>query len=333
LVVIALTYARYRSLAMWRRVAWLAPAAVIAAMWFALSRVGMRGQSLLEEGQIQYEGASEIARGFVLWAQDPWRTSRVDELCAAAFWILVAVVALRGARHKLGVSWIPLACAAVLYLAVPDRVGGGDGLSLRLGVFFPLFVLPTLAPRGTYAFVCATALALIGAGNAAREIRAAQTEVGDFDRVLAAIPPGARLVSLHFQLDSRATHLPSWAHIGAYHRARGGGMSEPSFSVLPHWPLHFRPASAPPVKSRDHWEARPCLYRNTIDGNYYDYVLVRGNVDPFRMRPPGPSWTPIVREQQWTLYEKSSAQSAPDDALLAVVPPDRGPCDHLPNSR
>ena len=103
--------------------------------------------------------------------------------------------------------------------------------------------------------------------------------------------------------------------------ARAGGVSEPSFSVLGHWPIHFRSAAAPPSKPEAFWEFSPCAFRNTTDGPYFDYVLVRGRVDPFADAPPGPVFMPILRESDWTLYAKvTNAESPPDSA------PDEGPC-------
>jgi hypothetical protein len=38
------------------------------------------------------------------------------------------------------------------------------------------------------------------------------------------------------------------------------------------------------------WDYDPCLFQNEVDGPYYDYVLVRGAVDPFEDEPAGPAW-------------------------------------------
>jgi hypothetical protein len=64
------------------------------------------------------------------------------------------------------------------------------------------------------------------------------------------------------------------------------------------------------------------VYRNEVDGRYYDYVLTRGNVDPFRDAPPGPRWRATVHEKEWTLWEKIPGAENP-----AWTVQDRGPCE------
>ena len=43
---------------------------------------------------------------------------------------------------------------------------------------------------------------------------------------------------------------------------------------------------------------------NMANGNYYDYVLIRGNVDPFARAGPGPRYRQIAHEGLWALYAK-----------------------------
>ena len=67
---------------------------------------------------------------------------------------------------------------------------------------------------------------------------------------------------------------------------------------------------------------QPCLFRNERDGSYFDFVLVRGALDPFKNDPPGPRWNVRARTEKYTLYEK--------DPLRPPAParetPDNGPC-------
>jgi hypothetical protein len=109
-----------------------------------------------------------------------------------------------------------------------------------------------------------------------------------------------------------------------------------SFTELGHWPLQFRPEAAPPAKP-PFWTFSPCLFRNETDGAYYDYVLARGNVDPFRDAPPGPVWRSVDREGEFVLYAKVA------NAEAALNPPwkveDGGPCtsrwslEHAPKNK
>jgi hypothetical protein len=254
--------------------------------------------------------------GFPYWAHDTWR-GHADEALAVAFWIALLLVALRGATKRLAV-WMPLAVAVGFFVFFPYRIGGGDMLNVRLAVFVPLFVLLVLEPakERVWPFAVAALLTVLGAANHAREIHAAQSEIGDFDRVLAALPRGARVLSLQFDVASHHTHFPAWVHAGALHRARNGGVAEPSFAVLGHWPIQYRERAAPPKKDVDFWEFRPDRFENAVDGPYYDFVLVRGPIASFCKARRGPRWTSVLREGEWTLFERiSEADFALDPAL------------------
>ena len=61
--------------------------------------------------------------------------------------------------------------------------------------------------------------------------------------------------------------------------ARYGGIAGFSFAEIPHWPVRYRPEVAPPTKPILFWDFDPCLYRNTVDGPYYDYIFVRQACD------------------------------------------------------
>ena len=297
----------------------LVPGMTTLAAWALVARVGLRGRSLDAPGQIRFAAPGDLARLFPFWAHDLWKT-HADEALAIAFWICVSAIALRGTAKRLAL-WLPLAVTLVAYVALPYQIGGGDMLNVRLAVFVPLFVLPVLTPRRAWPLAGAAVLTVLGAMNDAREIRLAHDEVGDLDRVLDAIPRGSRVLSLHFRIASQRTHFPSWIHVAAYHRARGGGVAEPSFAVLGHWPLHYRPEAAPPAKDVDFWEFDPCAFRNAIDGPYYDHVLVRGRIDPFAADPPGPAWTKVLVEKEWTLFARMPGVTMP-----ATPSTDRGPC-------
>jgi hypothetical protein len=151
--------------------------------------------------------------------------------------------------------------------------------------------------------------------------RAADLEIGDFDPLLAR----SRVITLNFDAHSSATHYPAWLHIAAYHRARAGGVASFSFSELHHWPVHYRPGAAPPPEEA-WWELNPCVFRNAVDGEYFDYVLVRGHVDPFADEPEGPVFHAVARSRDFTLYEKSPSASAAPDRWPAKKKPDEGPC-------
>jgi hypothetical protein len=200
-------------------------------------------------------------------------------------------------------------------------------LNVRLAPLVALFALLPLKPRRTApARVALVAAAMAGVAiaiNAAREIRATvDEELGDLDGMLSSTTPGARLLMLSFDMRSRHMLFPPWLHVGAYHRVAKGGVSSFSFTELPHWPLRYREENAPPKKAEAFWEFHPCTFRNAVDGAYHDFVLVHGDLDPFRDEPPGPVFRRVARTRALTLYAK-----VPDQTWASSGERDRGPCD------
>jgi hypothetical protein len=56
---------------------------------------------------------------------------------------------------------------------------------------------------------------------------------------------------------------------------------------------------------------------------YFDYLLVRGPVDPSAHAPAGPRWRVLDREREWTLYEKTDEDpgTGTEDDYGPCVPP------------
>lgn len=312
-----------------RRASWLAPTGILFVAWSLVSKVGRHGASLREPGQITFTRTRALVRAFAFWSHDAW-PSHGDEVLAVVFWSMVGALAFVAARRaerapRLPALLVPLLTVVVVYLALPNRIGGTDAINVRLGVFVPLFVLLVVdlgkGATSKLALGVAAFLVLASAANNTREIRLAQRSLGNFDRVLAAMEPGARVVTLTTTSDVPPDHFPPWIHVTAYHRVEHGGVSEPSFGTLGHWPLQYRAGAAPPPKRELFWEFAPCLYRNAEDGPYYDHVLVNGELEPFADRPPGPAFRPVLTEGPWTLYRK-----IPGEMNGAWDVPDQGPC-------
>ena len=79
--------------------------------------------------------------------------------------------------------------------------------------------------------------------------------------------------------------------------------------------------NSPAATGMGFWSLNPCLYRNAEDGPYYDYVLVKGRIDPFRDAPPGPVFRLVDQVKDFRLYAK-----APGETWPAWPAADRGPC-------
>jgi hypothetical protein len=309
----------------------LAPSALAAGVWLLVGKMTIGSGGLGDAGEIARMGVTRALVAMPTWIFDVWR-GHGDELAALAWWagfFAAAVLSVRAlARYPgrpLALLYAPFASALAIYLATPWRVGAGLMLNVRLAPMLVLLaLLPTRLPRRGLRAALPLGLALIAnvAGGVAAftACRHARAEVGDLDVVLGAMGPGARVVTLNFDQRSPTTHVFPWAHVGSYHRVRAGGVAGFSFSELHHWPVHYKPSESPPHKEGTTWDLDPCTYRNAVDGAYYDFVLVRGTVDPFRDEPPGPIFRPIVTLPAMTLYRKEPGEWPPGDT------PDTGPC-------
>ena len=314
------------ALASARSLLWLAPALGVAAAWALLG--SLRGS--VEQRNVRFQGATELLREFPSWSHDVWR-SHVDEGCSIVVWAAFAVLVVqRGLaaqdRWKTALAAAPFAAAVLTYFALPYSVGAAVMLNVRIAVFVALFA-PLLIDRieGLRSALPLAAVAiatLVLSGDALYEIRrVAAEDLGDVDRLLARIRPGSKVVTLPFHLTSPRVHWAPWTFLGSYARARGGGVAAYSFTELPHWPMHYRPEAAPPAKPM-FWTFNACGYRNETDGAYYDYVITRGNVDPFRDSPPGPVFRRVDGERDLVLYERVPGATNP-----AWTVADLGPCE------
>ncbi|MGZ6143217.1 MAG: hypothetical protein ACXWLM_07750, partial [Myxococcales bacterium] len=296
-----------------RRLAWAAPVTVLAIFWLLASPV-VHPQTVgwNQPMRIAFEEPAAALRNLTDALLDIWRGPQ-DEWCLLALIGAAALLAWPQQRSDEDNSWnrglvaIWVAWATVLYLAFPVSIGWMWQLNERYALVFALLLPALLRParglKGAVPLVLAAATALFAAGTAIANIRAFEGEVGPFDEVLAHAQPGRRLIGMIFDQNSRYAKFSAFLHFQAYYRARMGGVASFSFAELPQSPLRYHPENAPPVHPAG-WEWHANLFRNDVDGLYYDYVLVHGHVDPFARNPAGPQWRILSREQDWTLFEK-----------------------------
>lgn len=310
--------------ALLRMSVWVLPSAICATAWTLRGAIAPQ----LEEHQVLYVPLRYLLAEFPRWSHDIWR-SHWDEGCAIVVWTAFAVLLVqRGARQQRGRAWIaaiPFACAVLTYLALPYSVGVGVMLNVRVAVFVavlaPLLLDTVRGTRATVPLLAVACANLVLAGDAAYEVHRVETdELGDVDRLLLRMEPDTRVVTLPFHLSSHHTHWAPWTFFGSYARSRHGGIAGFSFSEISHWPIHYREEIAPPKKSV-FWTFDACRFRNEVDGRYYDYVLARGDVDPFRDAPPGPRWRKVDSERDFTLYAKVPGENP------AWIVDDGGPCE------
>jgi hypothetical protein len=281
-------------------------------------------------GTVRFSPNALLVRSLPGWMYDFW-TSPVDDWAGALLISLLAIALVAPSGNDplppaARAAPVVAVVAFALYFAMPNQVGFAFILDMRLapcvGLLAPLMAR---APRERVARAAAagmTALAfLVGAHGCWQMARFERDEAAPFERVLSHLPRGKKLVSLIFDRESSRTHVGPFLHFGSYYAARYGGVASFSFAEVPHWPVQYRAEVAPPKTPTVFWDWNPCLFRNTIDGPYYDFVLTRGEPRPFADSPPGPVWRTIGGARDWTLYEKTP-ETRP--AVQGVI--DRGPC-------
>ena len=211
-----------------------------------------------------------------------------------------------GRRFALAAAWTALAVA--LYFWFPISIGWlwqlNERYAIAAALLVPLLLRPRRGLRGALPLVVVLAAAIATTGLAARQAREFSRETDGFDRVLSHARPGRRLLSLVYDRGSRTAKFVPYLHFGSYYRARGGGIAAFSFAELPQSPLRYRPETEPP-RHPVHWEWEPWQFDPVVDGSYYDYVLVRGAVDPFARAGAGPRFRRIAQEGLWSLYAKN----------------------------
>jgi hypothetical protein len=125
-------------------------------------------------------------------------------------------------------------------------------------------------------------------------------EVGDFDRALAAIPRGQKVVGLIHKRRSRHVAFSPFIHFVAYYQARRGGAVMFTFADFPQSPFRFRDDDRPPrVPARWEWTPRR-VQPSQLD--WYDYALVRGR--PGRIARRGSGFAPVYRGKRWSVFQR-----------------------------
>jgi hypothetical protein len=296
-----------------RRLLWAAPVAVLSLLWLWTSPV-VHPQAVgwQQPMAVAFEDPAVSLRNIPDALLDIWRGPE-DEWCLLALLAAAALLAWPQRREaesdpwKRGLVAAWAALAALLYFAFPVSVGWLWQLNERYALVFALLAPALLRPapglRGAAPLVLVAATAFFAAGSALANIRAFDREVGPFDEVLSHARPGERLIGMIFEQNSRYAKFSPFIHYQAYYRARMGGVASFSFAELPQSPLRYRPERAPPPHPAG-WEWHAGLFRNDVDGAYYDYVLVRATFEPPQLHQGGPRWRPLAQQGNWALYEK-----------------------------
>lgn len=327
-----------------RRLLWLLPAVAVGFYYGIVRAAAPVDPSGVVHGRVlTYISRLRLLGELQPWLHDFWR-SPWDDVLGWVLWGSLAWLAvarrkhaedLRGKDDPEGRAATGLAMLALaLYLALPTQIGSpqmgiltqiDQRVSLFVGLLLPL-VVPPAAPRRHDSWdrlaLTLVATSVVGLGLHgcfwARIYEA--NEAQDLDRVIADLPRGKRVLGLSFHANSRYATVAPFVHSVAYVRARLGGVSSPSFVNVPHWPIHYRPGAAPPVKDDLVWEYHPCAFDNAVDGPYFDFVLVRGPMAPFAGDPPGPRFRARARAGEFTLFERAGGYSPERPGVFGPCP-------------
>jgi hypothetical protein len=316
------------------RLGWLLPAIPPALLLLTSSSIANPSQSQgVHAGVIRFLPLAYRGQELWSWMHDFWR-GPLDDIFAAVAWGALALLTVFSARSAIAtrsfgsVGPLLLLLVLALYFIMPSQVGFAFILDLRLAPFVGLFA--ALVPRPRPGRLTNALFALMICAVAASSLytcfkmrRYDLEEARHFDHVLHNLPRGKKLLTLVFHTPSTHVHVAPFIHFGAYYRARYGGIASFSFSEIPYWPLQYRAKVAPPKKSIVFWDWNPCLFRNSVDGYYYDFILLRGDVRPFRPDTPGPRWQVIGAARDWVLYARNP-RSPP--LITPAATNDPGPC-------
>jgi hypothetical protein len=295
------------------RLPWMIPSACAALLFFWKSPVvdpaaaGWQGPR-----RILFEDFATALHNLPAALTDIW-TGPQNARCLLALVLAAVLLAWPGKRDpeapdqafRRGLALVWVLFAAALYFFFPQSIGWlwqlNERYAILAALLIPLLLRPAPGPRGALPLLLVAAVSAASAGIARAHIAAFDREARGFDEVLANAQPGKRMIGLIYDWSSEAAHFSPYLHYASLYRARGGGVSSFSFAELPQSPLRYRPESAPPPKPEG-WEWHPEMYRNAVDGPYYDYVLVRGRRT--FAQEEGPRFRLIARSDLWSLYGK-----------------------------
>lgn len=315
---------------MWTRAlrAWpLVPATLVLFLpWLYLSTTARPGAERyfppLDDPRPKYEAPLQRLAGLPAAVAGSYQDGTDDWLLAA--WVVAVAAAALAARPDTHVAargpdtpaagrepdgtpargGVALTVAALAcYFALPVSIQGQWNIAPRFA-WTAALLLPCLLRRPPRWLPAATlALAAATSANAAWHHLRFDREAGPFDRALATLPRGARVLGLIY--DPRGQVLERWPylHFEQYAVVHGGGVAAHSFTANAPLPVRLRPearVSAPGV-----W--RPDEFRYDVHGRFFDHFLIRdptGRHDV--LRPFGGAVDEVFREGAWRVYRGRS---------------------------
>jgi len=161
------------------------------------------------------------------------------------------------------------------------------------------------------------AVALAACANAGLHIRAFQAQVGPFERIAAALPPGGRVLGLPFDHGaSGPVRLWPLLHWACWQQVLAGGDVGFSFAGLPSIPVRYRPGMQAPHP----YEWRPESFDWATMGRYYDAFLTSGEPRGWGGADLRAHAVPSVRAGPFTLWTPRERLTAPPPSSREAPP-------------
>jgi hypothetical protein len=297
--------------------AWpLAPATLALFLpWLYLSTTARPGAERyfppLDDPRPKYEDPLRRVAGLPAAVAGSYQDGTDDGLLAA--WAAVVAAAALAARREPAAPaarsvFALVATALACYFALPVSIQGQWNIAPRFA-WTAALLLPCLVRRPPGWLPAATlALAAATGANAAWHHVRFDREAGPFDRALASLPRGARVLGLIY--DPRGQVLERWPylHFEQYAVVHGGGMAAHSFTANAPLPVRLRPAARVPAPGV--W--RPDEFRYDAHGRFYDHFLVRDRTGRHDARRTfGGAVDEVFREGAWRVYRGRFQEDEP----------------------
>jgi hypothetical protein len=235
--------------------------------------------------------------------------------CGALAWPTMTRNRFRELAPAERVACIAIAGNLLAYFVLPEQTWTAKFVHFR-HAFLACCMLPLLASADSLQRIplvkrALPALAAAGAlANAWVHLVLFDRDARGFDRIVAALPPAPKVVSLIFDRNGALVVTNPYLHFPGYVQAEHGGLISTTFPAL-FWnlPVELRPDARVPETPLN-FEWIPHRYTESF-GHFYDWALVRRQREPIEQ---GTARFPFVLVEQappWYLYKRVAVTTTP----------------------
>jgi hypothetical protein len=205
------------------------------------------------------------------------------------------------------VAWLCAAGNLVAYFVLPQATFTAKFIHFR-HAFLAASLLPIVArpPERFLLRALPVVLAGVVAVNSWAHLVLFDREARRFDRIVDAVPPKARIVSIIFERDGDVMRTDPYLHFAGYAQAAKGGLLAMTFPAT-FWnlPVTMKPGLAIP-ETPINAEWNPNLYSDRAFGHFYDYALVRIPVERALAATDNFPFELVAAAPPWQLYRRIS---------------------------